>query len=218
MAISEHDRADSHSDRSVRGRLLDAAEELFCEHGFEATNVRDITARAGCNIAAVNYHFGGKRQLYVEMFRRHLAELLNEQVANLREVMSSEKPTLQRLVKTTIETGLDPLAGRESRSSLPMLMAREMLNPHLKAEMLFKEPIEAALEAFCDAIVQLCPGITRDKAVVCLLAIDGLVLHPLLFWELYRECSPGLKLEDLAEHIAQMATAGIQAVAKGSSE
>jgi len=48
----------------TRERLLDAAEKLFCQKGFEGTSIRDITAEAGCNIAAVNYHFGGKEKLY----------------------------------------------------------------------------------------------------------------------------------------------------------
>jgi AcrR family transcriptional regulator len=142
MVISGHDETDSGSNRSVRHRLLYAAGELLCEHGFEATNVRDITARARCKVAAVNYHFGGERRLYVEMFRRHLAELLNGRVASLREVMSLREPTLQRLAKTMIETGLKPPAGRKPRSSLVLPIAREMLNPRLKVEMLLKEQIE----------------------------------------------------------------------------
>ena len=38
----------------TRSRLLEAAGEVFAEHGFQATTVRDICARAGANVAAVN--------------------------------------------------------------------------------------------------------------------------------------------------------------------
>ena len=41
----------------ARNRLLDAAEALFCENGFEGVSVRELTAAAGCNLAAVNYYF-----------------------------------------------------------------------------------------------------------------------------------------------------------------
>ena len=44
----------------TKDRLLGAAEALFMEHGFEATSLRAITAAAGANLAAVNYHFGSK--------------------------------------------------------------------------------------------------------------------------------------------------------------
>jgi AcrR family transcriptional regulator len=44
----------------TKERILDAAEALFMEHGFEATSLRQITALAEVNLAAVSYHFGSK--------------------------------------------------------------------------------------------------------------------------------------------------------------
>ncbi|HEX5767815.1 MAG TPA: TetR family transcriptional regulator, partial [Burkholderiales bacterium] len=44
----------------TRTRILDAAEELFMQHGFEGTSMRLLTAKAEVNLAAVNYHFGSK--------------------------------------------------------------------------------------------------------------------------------------------------------------
>ena len=42
--------------RATKHRLLAAATELFAEHGFHGTTIRDIAARAGVNVAAGNYH------------------------------------------------------------------------------------------------------------------------------------------------------------------
>jgi len=53
----------------TRQRLIDAAGAMFAEQGYEATSVRDICQQAGANIAAVNYHFGDKRSLYVAAVR-----------------------------------------------------------------------------------------------------------------------------------------------------
>jgi len=47
-------------DLETRGRVLNAAARLFAEHGFATVTVRDICNKAGANVAAVNYHFGGK--------------------------------------------------------------------------------------------------------------------------------------------------------------
>jgi len=60
MSVLQENKVSSDAKKSVQDRLLDAAEELFCEHGFDGTSVRDLAAAAGCNVASVNYYFGGK--------------------------------------------------------------------------------------------------------------------------------------------------------------
>src|SRR3989442_13609471 len=71
----------------TRERLLEAAERLFAERGFRATSVRALTSEAGCNVASVNYHFGGKEGLYREMFRRRLVALREQRIAGIRRAM-----------------------------------------------------------------------------------------------------------------------------------
>ncbi|MHC4772177.1 MAG: TetR/AcrR family transcriptional regulator [Planctomycetota bacterium] len=71
---------------AVRGRLLDVAESLFCEKGFEGVSVRELTAAAGCNLAAVNYYFGGKDKLYAEMFRRQFAAMVNGHMETFQRI------------------------------------------------------------------------------------------------------------------------------------
>ena len=56
-------------DLETRARLLNAAARLFAEHGFARVTVRDICRKARANVAAVNYHFGGKDGLYQAVMR-----------------------------------------------------------------------------------------------------------------------------------------------------
>ena len=49
---------------ATRQHLLEAAGQVFADAGYRAATVREICERAGANIAAVNYHFGDKEQLY----------------------------------------------------------------------------------------------------------------------------------------------------------
>lgn len=67
----------------TRARILDVAESLFVQHGFEATTLRMITAAAKANLAAVNYHFGSKEALVEEVFRRKLTGLNALRIAEL---------------------------------------------------------------------------------------------------------------------------------------
>jgi AcrR family transcriptional regulator len=57
---------------ATKARIMDAAEALFMEHGYEATSMRLITTAAGVNLAAVNYHFGSKEELFQVVLTRRL--------------------------------------------------------------------------------------------------------------------------------------------------
>src|SRR6185437_8949611 len=70
----------------TRTRILDAAEELFMQHGFEGTSMRLLTAKAGVNLAAVNYHFGSKDALVEAVFRRRLDPLNLARLAELEKL------------------------------------------------------------------------------------------------------------------------------------
>src|ERR1041384_6777592 len=70
----------------TRTRILDAAEELFMQHGFEGTSMRLLTAKAGVNLAAVNYHFGSKDALIEALFRRRLDPMNAARIAELERL------------------------------------------------------------------------------------------------------------------------------------
>lgn len=67
------DQGGAHADTAER--ILDAAEALFAEFGFEGASTRLITGRAGANLAALNYHFGSKEALFQRVFQRRLKQL-----------------------------------------------------------------------------------------------------------------------------------------------
>ena len=78
----------------TRNRLLQAAELLFIEHGYEAMLLREVTRQAGANPAAVNYHFGGKELLMRELLARRLDRLNGErlQLLSLCENQQGGRP------------------------------------------------------------------------------------------------------------------------------
>lgn len=69
--------------QDTKSRILDAAESLFTEHGFEATSLRQLTSAAGVNLAAVNYHFGTKEELFQAVLTRRLDPMNQERIALL---------------------------------------------------------------------------------------------------------------------------------------
>ncbi len=65
---------------ATKARILDAAEALFMEHGYEATSMRLITSAAGVNLAAANYHFGSKEELFQVVLTQRLDPMNRERL------------------------------------------------------------------------------------------------------------------------------------------
>lgn len=199
--------------KDVRNRLLDVAEKLFSERGFADTSIRDLTAEANCNVAAVNYHFGGKDNLYIEMFRRHMEKVFAEHRRCIEEAMNSANPTLEKLLEAITKASLGALSKTDARISMLKLTVRESLNPQLKEELVSLEILKDLLDRMCEALMQLLPGLTQQRAMLCVYALEGLILHPMLFYEHYSELFFAVSVDKLVKHIVRFAAAGIREVA-----
>jgi AcrR family transcriptional regulator len=78
--------------QDTRERLLEAAERLFARNGYAGTSLREITAAAGANIAAVNYHFGTKEGLLAAVLDRVVGELNRERIVLLDASQAASAP------------------------------------------------------------------------------------------------------------------------------
>ncbi len=88
-------------------RILDAAEALFAERGFAETSLRTITSTAGVNLAAVNYHFGSKKELIQAVFARFLSPFCQELESSLDRLMETdETPPTRALLSVLFQTAL----------------------------------------------------------------------------------------------------------------
>ena len=113
------------SEHDTRRRLLEAACEVFAEHGFRAATVRDICHRAGANVAAVNYHFGDKATLYHQVLEYAALDTAQRYPVPAVEDESPPREQLRRFVSMYLERMLDegrpPWQGK--------LMFRELIEP-----------------------------------------------------------------------------------------
>lgn len=103
--------------------ILNAAEELFSEKGFAETSLRNITTKAGVNLAAVNYHFGSKKSLIQAVFASFLTpfcESMERELGALGERLNGKAPDIQTLLVLLSQTALR--AGYESPRRVSIFM------------------------------------------------------------------------------------------------
>lgn len=106
-----------------RERLMEAAGEVFAEVGFKAATIREITSRAGVNIAAVNYYFRDKEELYSAVLMH--AQRCAIESAWVSGNSGSPEVRLRNFIEGMLRHLLDPL--RPAWHS--RLMTREMASP-----------------------------------------------------------------------------------------
>lgn len=103
---------------STKNKILDAAESLFADKGFNGTSLREITSLAEVNLAAVNYHFGSKKELIKAVMSRYMNELSPNLQASLLVICQQEnKPTLNEVFSAFIDPLLSLNVFRENGTS-----------------------------------------------------------------------------------------------------
>lgn len=199
----------------ARERLLDAAERLFAERGFRATSVRDITAAAGCNVAAVNYHFGGKEPLYREVLQRRLRALREARIAGAERALheAGDRAGLETLLRAFTTAFLEPHVDRSGGRRLMQLFSRELLDPHLRPGTFQAQMIGPVQEALTRAIRKLCPGIEARAARRCATSLMAQLVHIVQLRQIPGSKGNELALTELADHIVRFTAAGIRGCA-----
>lgn len=207
-----------HEAEDTRERILAAAQKLFAEKGFEATSVRDITTAAGCNVASVNYHFGGKDNLYLETFRSLLTLLRDHRLGVLDELLvRSPAPTLEEFLESFARGFLDPIV--EERH-LMALMTWEMFNPRMPREVFAGEFIQPLLGRVSAALARFGPPLDRGTVRLTVMSLIGQLLHAIKAYQMFtaheRSEPETIRVDDYVRHFVQFSAAGIRACAEAS--
>ncbi|WP_029278096.1 TetR/AcrR family transcriptional regulator [Pedobacter borealis] len=81
-----------------RQAILEAAEKLFCETGYEGTSTRQIAKESGANMAMINYYFGSKEGVFVEIMNERIASFASQlKIINEDKISALEK--LHRVIE-----------------------------------------------------------------------------------------------------------------------
>jgi AcrR family transcriptional regulator len=155
------------AETDTRVRILDAAELLFTEQGFEATTMRQITGAAEVNLAAVNYHFGSKEELIREVFRRRLTWLNQQRLKELDRLEAEAagaplKPS--RILEVFFGVALKMAADSKGGGRAFMrLLGRTYAKPSDFVRGFLAEEYAAVLARFKTALIKALPGVPGEE-------------------------------------------------------
>jgi AcrR family transcriptional regulator len=195
------------------GRILDASERLFAERGYGGVALKDVVRAARVNGAAVNYHFGDKRNLYRKVIERGLQS--REQAAPLAAVSEAKLSAEERLggfVRNLMVQLLDDSAS----SKMSRLFLREAIEPTAAFARAVDELPKRQL-SILDGIVAELLGRKASRAIVrrTSLSILGQCVYYRYAENILRRTDPKLRytrttIHAIAEHIHAFSMGGMR--------
>ncbi len=162
---------------STKERILAAAEDLFARYGFAGASLRQVTAAANVNLAAVNYHFGSKDNLVNEVFRRRLDELTAQRLKLLAAAQSSEHITLEKILNAFVIPALHLTTDKSSGSTFMRVLARAYAEHDQTLRQFLSDNYGHVLKTFAQAIQEVMPKLDKQDLYWRLDFISGALTY-----------------------------------------
>jgi len=193
-------------------RLLNAAGEVFSEKGFRSGTIRDICAVAGTNVASVNYHFGGKKELYKALLEYCFKE-------GMRRFPPSSGLHGQARAEDALAAFIRSFLNRTLGGGRPFwharLMAREMADPTPALENLVLSSVKPNMDRLMKIIGELLGDGAREEDIrLCALSVVGQCQHYSRARSIIETLFPDMRcdvsgIESLTKHILRFSLAAI---------
>ncbi|BBD07293.1 TetR/AcrR family transcriptional regulator [Desulfovibrio ferrophilus] len=201
----------------TKDRIQMAASDVFAEYGFEKATVREICARADANVAAVNYHFRDKKDLFLLVLRswkmsaqeRYPLDMgLPDDASDDQKVNAFYKAMLRRIL----------LATQDSTTSYrrAKVFMRELTDGLFRNSDEGCENHKQMFEHLTPIVSRLLGSNAQNQLVNCLDSIIGQVLTYFVGYVVDPEMFEALRSEGeidrAAQHMTVFTLGGIRAV------
>jgi AcrR family transcriptional regulator len=199
---------------NTKERILGAAEELFAQHGFAGTSLRQVTSRADVNIAAVNYHFGSKENLVNEVFRRRMDEMSERRLSQLKLAQEQRPGDLEAILAAFIEPPLALTIDRHGGSAFVRVLARAFAEKNDRLRKFLSDNYGHVLREFAKAIGAALPGLAKEDLVWRLDFTAGALTYAMADFGLIKRpagVSEKAHCEKAAQALIRFAAAGLRA-------
>jgi AcrR family transcriptional regulator len=204
----------------TKTRILDAAELLFMEHGYEATSLRQLTAAAGVNLAAVNYHLGSKEELFQAVLTRRLDPMNQERIRLLEALerdAGTKPPSCERVLFAMLAPALR-LARDERRGGKNFLrvLGRAYADPAPFIRRFLHEQYAEMIARYKEAFLRALPHLTRQELTWRLHFVMGALSYSLASTDALRQFAQVTQADNdelILQRLAPFLVAGLKAPA-----
>lgn len=164
----------------TRTRLLDTAEALFAEHGFNGVSMRTITGAAGVNLAAAHYHFQSKEGLFRAVFERRVGPMNEERERLLQACVEDGERTGRLDLSAVLDAFISPairVSNSPGADNFRRLSGRASADPSPEVRRVVYELYDAVAARFVDLLARACPHLTREDLFWRLACAYGAMMY-----------------------------------------
>jgi len=201
------------SSASTKERILASAEALFAQRGFEGASLRQLTAAAGVNLAAVNYHFGSKDKLVEEVFKRRLDQLNARRLAALKQVMGQSETSLEDVLAAFIRPALD-LSHDGGGGLFMRVLARAFAEHDDSLRRFLSDNYGHVMRQFTGEFARLLPHLSKEELYWRIDLVTGALTHAMSGFGIIQrksDVSETVHREQTAAHLIRFSAAGLSA-------
>ncbi len=177
--------------QDTKDAILDAAEQLFAQQGFDATSLRQITANAKVNLAAVNYHFQSKEALIAAVFARRMRPI-NAARLEVLDRLENEANGQPIPLEKILEAFMGPVLQHPDIKRFKPLMARMYSESETRIQQSFVGEVRPVLARFGPALLRALPGVPLPELHWRMHFMVGMMTHLLGAEPLIRSVSGGM--------------------------
>jgi TetR/AcrR family transcriptional regulator, regulator of cefoperazone and chloramphenicol sensitivity len=196
----------------TRAAIMEAAGKTFAEEGYSKATVRNICQQAGANIAAINYHFGDKKGLYLAVLK-HYQEIAFQAYPPNLGMKETQKP--EEKLRSFIRSFLMRIMDDGRPAWFGKLLAREFTNPSWAFDILVEENIRPSFQLLTEIVAAILGVNPKERIVrLCSMSIVGQCLyfrhsHPVISRLYPGEFFGPKQIGELTDHITFFSLQGL---------
>lgn len=209
------------SKRSIATSLsiLDAAERLFADRGYDGASVRDIAKAAGAQIASISFHHGSKETLFERVVERRASELAQLRLDALATAKASGRQlTLKAILAAFLRPYLEK-AGAGDPQWLAYARLVAMVSADARWHKISERCFDPTAGVFISEIARLFPDAPKPRiALAFVFSVSAMLSLSTSTWRIEALATgpdSGTKMNHLADDLVRFCEAGMRAALAG---